>query len=213
MIKKLNPLPEYLIDRYRNWKSSHYDKNLEKFSGLAESHKPKTMFISCCDSRVLPTSIFEASEGEFFIHRNIANLVPAYIPDRNDNGTLAAIEYAIKVLKVKHLIVLGHTDCGGIKSAHSIKSKKISSDLIFVDKWLDNILPAFNNVEKNIAADEQIEKLTEESIKNSIRNLFMFPNLKNEVENNNISLHGLIHDIGSGRMKYLNPNTEEFDFI
>ena len=80
------------------------------------------MVISCCDSRIHATSIFGADEGEFFIHRNIANLVPVYSPDGENHGTSAAIEYAIKELKVQHLIILGHKDCGGIKNGHYIHS-------------------------------------------------------------------------------------------
>ena len=209
MIEKFSSLPEFLINRYYKWKSKHYDRNSNKFSELALGQKPKTMVISCCDSRVLPTSFFGVEEGEFFIHKNIANLVPIYSPDENDNGTFAAIEYAIKELKVKHLIVLGHSDCGGIKRAHLIHSKETKLNFIFIDKWLNNILPAFKKVEKNITNDDQINKLSEESIKSSIKNLFMFPDLKSEVENNNLSIHGLIYDIGSGKIKYLNPQTEK----
>ena len=106
MTNKISLPPKFLIDRYKNWKSSEYLKYKVKFRKLASSgQSPSTMVISCCDSRIHATSIFEADEGEFFIHRNIANLVPPYSPDGANHGTSAAIEYAIKELKVKHLIL------------------------------------------------------------------------------------------------------------
>ena len=95
------------------------------------------MVISCCDSRVHVTSIFGADEGDFFIHRNIANLgTTICTPDGDHHGTSAAIEYAIKELRVPHLIVLGHTGCGGIKSGHGLHSNNINPDYIFINKWL-----------------------------------------------------------------------------
>ena len=121
MINKLSPLPEFLINRYKGWKSKTYLKNISWYKKIAsEVQNPKAMVISCCDSRVHVTSIFGADEGEFFIHRNIANLIPPFSPDGDHHGTSAAIEYAIKVLKIQHLIILGHKDCGGIKSGHSM---------------------------------------------------------------------------------------------
>ena len=212
MIKQLTPLPEFLVSRYKNWKSTSYSKNANKFKKLASfGQNPSSMVISCCDSRVHVTSIFGADEGEFFIHRNIANLVPRYFPDGEHHGTSAAIEYATKELKIRHLIILGHTGCGGIKSGHSLHTSNLNPDYVFINKWLNILLPAFNNISKNISQKNQIEQLEEESIKNSLNNLFSFPNIKKEVENKSLSIHALIHDIGSGGLKYLNPITEEFE--
>ena len=214
MIKKLSPLPNFLVNRYKDWKSSSFLKNSNKFKKLASlGQNPKTMVISCCDSRVHVTSIFGADEGEFFIHRNIANLVPPFSPDGKHHGTSAAIEYATKELKVPHLIILGHTGCGGINSGYDLHNNKINPDYVFINKWLSIIMPAFNNISKNVSQKKQIELLEEESIKNSIKNLFSFPNIKKSVENDILSIHGLIHDIGSGGLKYLNPLTEEFEDI
>ena len=212
MTNKISPLPKFLIDRYKNWKSSEYLKNevqLRKLSSSGQS--PSTMVISCCDSRIHATSIFGADEGEFFIHRNIANLVPPYSPDGENHGTSAAIEYAIKELKVHHLIILGHRDCGGIKSGYSLHSDNTNPDYEFINKWLSILLPAFNNIAKDVSKSKQLELLEEESIKNSIINLFSFPYIKKAVENKNLSIHGLIHNIGSGGLKFLNPITEDFE--
>jgi len=214
MIKQLKPLPEFLVSRYKKWKSSLYLANVDQFKKLASfGQNPLSMVISCCDSRVHATSIFGADAGEFFIHRNIANLVPPYSPDGENHGTSAAIEYATKELKIQHLIILGHRDCGGIKSGHSLHANDLNPDYEFINKWLSILHPAFNNIEKNVSEKKQIEQLEEESIKISVNNLLSFPYIKKEVEDNNLSIHGLIHDIRSGGLKFLNPITEEFETL
>ena len=214
MINQLSPLPEFLVTRYKKWKSSSYLEGENHFKTLAFiGQSPSTMVISCCDSRIHATSIFGADAGEFFIHRNIANLVPLYSPDGENHGTSAAIEYATKELQIQHLIVLGHKDCGGIKSGYSLHSSRSSADYEFINKWLSILLPAFKKVKKDVSEKKQIEQLEEESIKISINNLFSFPYIKKAVDNKKLSVHGLIHDIGSGGLKFLNPSTEEFEKI
>ena len=212
MTNKISLPPKFLIRRYKNWKSNEYSKNEAQLRKLASSgQSPSTMVISCCDSRIHATSIFGANEGEFFIHRNIANLVPPYSPDGENHGTSAAIEYAIKQLKVQHLIILGHKDCGGIKNGHHIHSNSANPKYEFINKWLSILLPAYNKIQKDISEQKQISQLEQESIKVSINNLFSFPFIKNAIDENNLSIHGLIHDIGSGNLKFLNPVTENFE--
>jgi carbonic anhydrase len=212
MTKKISLPPKFLIDRYKKWKSNEYSKNEAQLRKLASSgQSPSTMVISCCDSRIHATSIFGADEGEFFIHRNIANLVPIYSPDGENHGTSAAIEYAIKELKVQHLIILGHKDCGGIKNGHHIHSNSANPKYEFINKWLSILLPAYNKIQKDISEQKQINQLEQESIKVSINNLFSFPFIKNAIDENKLSIHGLIHDIGSGNLKFLNPVTENFE--
>ncbi len=214
MINKLSPLPKFLINRYKDWKKNNYMQNISWYKKIAkEGQNPKAMVISCCDSRVHVTSILGADEGEFFIHRNIANLIPPFNPDGDHHGTSAAIEYATKELKVPHIIVLGHTGCGGIKSGHNLHSNNLDKDYVFINKWLTILLPAFKNISKNIPEKEQIKILEEESIKVSLNNLFDFPNIKESVDNKSLSVHGLIYDIGSGDLKSLNPSTKRFDII
>ena len=192
--------------------AKEYLENEEELRKLASSgQSPSTMVISCCDSRIHATSIFGADEGEFFIHRNIANLVPPYSLDVENHGTSAAIEYAIKELKVRHLIILGHQDCGGIKNGYHMHSNSADFNYEFINKWASIILPAFNKIQKNVSVKKQLNQLEEESIKVSIDNLFNFPFIKKTIEDNNLLIHGLIHDIGSGNLKFLNPVTQNFE--
>ena len=115
------PLPTYLVQRYHGWKATGYAENEAWYRHLAEQGQhPRAMVISCCDSRVHVTSIFGADQGEFFIHRNIANLVPPYVTDGGQHGTSAAVEFAVTALRVAHVIVIGHSACGGAQGCQKM---------------------------------------------------------------------------------------------
>ena len=208
-------LTSYLIKRYKGWKATAYEENKSWYKKIAnEGQNPSSMVISCCDARIHVTSIFGADSGEFFIHRNIANLVPPYNPDGDHHGTSAAVEYAVKILKISNIIVMGHSKCGGINSGfHLCKNNPNSQKTIFVDKWLNILKPAFESVIKkklNISDQEGINNLEKESIIISINNLIEYPFIKNLLEKNELALHGLWHDIGTGEIKSLDPKSLTF---
>ena len=197
-------LPKFIKNRYSFWKATSYlqnEKNIKKLAKLGQ--KPKAMIISCCDSRVNVSSIFGAKEGDFFIHRNIANIIPSYRSTKTDHSTFAAIEYAIKELKVPNFIVLGHTKCGGIKAGHSQHMKAQNKKYKFINSWLSNLLTAYKNIPKTLSIENQINFLEEENIRVSIHNLLQFPIVKKLVKNKKLSIYGLIYDIGSGDIKSL----------
>ena len=208
-------LPSYLIKRYKGWKATGYQENKSWYNKIAnEGQNPSSMVISCCDSRLHVTSIFGADSGEFFIHRNIANLVPPYNPDGDHHGTSAAVEYAVKILNISNIIIMGHSKCGGINSGyHLCKNKSIIENTIFIDKWLNILRPAFKKVtnsNKSISDEDGINILEKESIKTSIDNLINFPFIKESLKKNELALHGLWHDIGTGNIEFLDPNSLNF---
>lgn len=197
-------LPKFLKNRYNVWKATSYlqnEKNIKKLAKLGQ--KPKAMIISCCDSRVNVSSIFGAKEGDFFIHRNIANIIPSYGSTKTDHSTFAAIEYAIKELKVPNFIVLGHTKCGGIKAGHSQHMIGQNKKYKFINSWLSNLRTAYKNIPKKLSIENQINFLEEENIRVSIQNLLQFPIVKKMVKNKKLSIFGLIYDISSGDIKSL----------
>ena len=115
------PLPPELVARYRAWQERRSPEEIARHTETAEKGQtPKAMIITCCDSRVLISEIFGNEPGDFFIHRNIANLVPPSEPDGRSHGTSAAIEYAVIALQVEHLIVMGHRGCGGVRGCHDM---------------------------------------------------------------------------------------------
>jgi len=214
MSNNIKTLPSYLIKRYKGWKATIYEENKSWYKKIAnEGQNPKAMVISCCDSRIHVTSMFGADSNEFFIHRNIANIVPPFNPDGDHHGTSAAVEYAIKTLNIPHIIILGHSYCGGIASGYNLcKGNHNLDKSIFVSKWLNILKPAYENISKtNIQSDlEGIKKLEKESIIISLKNLTDFPFIKKVIENNELVLHGLWHDIGSGSLEMLDPKSLKF---
>ena len=208
----IKPLPEKFIKKYKGWKSSGFLNHKDLFERLTvEGQSPSAIIISCVDSRVHSTQIFEAEPGDFFIHRNIANLVPPYDLDSDNMGTAAALEFAVCGLNVSHIIILGHSGCGGIKNGYNLcKNDKKNSDLFFVNKWLKLLKPAFSILPTHASDQSGIEELEKTSIKISIKNLIDFPFIKNELDKGTLSIHGLWHDIASGNLEMLDPENMEF---
>jgi carbonic anhydrase len=196
------PLPSYLVQRYHGWKATTYAENRAWYKRLAdEGQRPRAMVISCCDSRVHVTSIFGADQGEFFIHRNIANLVPSHNPDGEHHGTSAAVEFGVTALKVAHLIVLGHSSCGGVKGCHDMCSGQapaLEEKSSYVGRWMDILRPGYQRVE-GIADDrERIRELEKQAVLVSLENLMTFPFVRAAVEADELTLHGLWTDVGEG---------------
>jgi len=212
-MKNVSPLPEYLVTRYRDWKTGLFLEKQEKHARLAtEGQSPKVMVISCCDSRVHVTSIFGAETGEFFIHRNVANLVPPFADDDAHHGTSAAIEFAVTALKVEHIIVLGHSQCGGVRHCHdSCHGDLPAHNKGFVDRWMDILRPGYDRV-KHIENDaERITALELTSVIVAIENLQEFPFIQEAMASGQLSLHGLWHSIGDGVLMAYNATTGNFE--
>lgn len=199
----VRPLPQYLISRFHGWKATSYAQNSAWYRRLAQDgQRPRAMVIACCDSRVHVSGIFGADSGEFFVHRNIANLVPPHAPDGQQHGTSAAVEYAVTSLKVAHLIVVGHTSCGGVAGCHAMcfgHAPELEEKSSFVGRWMDILRPGFERV-KDLPEADQVGALEREAVMVSIENLMTFPFVRAAVETGQMTLHGLLHDIGEGTL-------------
>src|SRR5262245_64865263 len=125
-------LPDRLTEGYRAFLAGRFASERYRYEQLAESgQKPEIMVIGCVDSRVSPEVIFDASPGELLVVRNVANLVPPYEPDRNSqHGTSAALEFGVQALRVKHIVVLGHAHCGGIRAFADEQEPLSTGDLL-----------------------------------------------------------------------------------
>ena len=206
------PIPKFLINNYKNWRLSNYNNSKSLYDKAATSkQKPKAIFISCCDSRVNPENIFQSQIGDFFIHRNIANIVPPF--NKENDTTASALEYAIKALNVPHVIVLGHSCCGGIEYGYQMHIKnKVNKNLKSVNKWINQIGSIFNN-SKNLKDTNDIHYFEKENIKNSINNLLTYPYILNLKKNNKIQIHGIWYELKSGKIMYLNYKSNKFEQI
>ncbi|SHE29563.1 carbonic anhydrase [Ruegeria intermedia] len=211
------PLPSYLVQRYHGWKATTYSENQAWYRRLAtEGQRPRAMVISCCDSRVHVTSIFGADQGEFFIHRNIANLVPPYEPDGERHGTSAAIEYAVTALKVAHLIVLGHSQCGGVQGCIDMckgNAPQLEAKESFVGRWMDILKPRFELVAEIDDSTEQARQFERQAVVASLENLMTFPFVESAVKAGELSIHGLWTDIGEGALEFYDPKEKKFALV
>lgn len=208
------PLPHYLVQRYHGWRATGYAENKAWYRRLVtDGQHPRAMVISCCDSRVHVTSIFGADQGEFFIHRNIANLVPPYAPDGDYHGTSAAVEYAVTALQVAHLIVLGHSNCGGVKGCRDMclgHAPELEEKSSFIGRWMEILRPKFALVEHETDSDRQLMLLEKQGVVTSLENLMTFPFVKQRVEDGLLTIHGLWTDIGEGGLEVYTPQSGDF---
>ena len=208
------PLPNYLVSRFQGWKATTYKDNRAWYRRLAESGQhPRAMVISCCDSRVHVTSIFGADEGEFFIHRNIANLVPPYNPDGERHGTSAAVEYAVTSLGVAHIVVLGHSNCGGVKGCHDMccgLAPALEEKTSFVGRWMEMLRPSWLEVAGIADEAARVRALEKAAVVMSLRNLLTFPFVAAAVEAEEMTLHGLWTSMGEGSLEAYDPATGGF---
>ncbi|MFC0279391.1 carbonic anhydrase [Falsigemmobacter intermedius] len=197
-------LPTYLVQRFHGWRATAWQDNKAWYKRLATGGQhPRAMVISCCDSRVHVTSIFGADEGEFFIHRNIAALVPPFTDDGNHHGTSAALEYAVTALKVAHVVVLAHSNCGGVKGCHDMCSghaPALEEKSSFVGRWMDILRPGYERV-IHLPQDEQVDALEKQAVLVSLENLMSFPFVRAAVEAEELTLHGLWTSIGEGSLE------------
>ncbi len=216
-MKHARALPATLVSRFHGWKATGYADNKAWYRRLAsEGQHPRAMVISCCDSRVHVTSIFGADQGEFFIHRNIANLVPPYESDGHQHGTSAALEYAVSALKVAHVIVMGHSACGGVRGFYDMvmgDAPELVEETSFVGRWMDLLKPGYERVKEVHSGQDCIHALEREAVIVSLDNLMTFPFVRAAVEAEELTLHGLWHDIGEGDLFWYDSQTEGFQLV
>ncbi len=212
-MKIASPLPEYLARRYHGWRATSHAENAAWFRRLAEEgQRPRTMVISCCDSRVNITHIFGADQGEFFMHRNIANLVPPYNPDGDHHGTSAAIEYGVTALNVANLIVVGHSQCGGVAGCDAMcngHAPELESKTSFVGTWLNMLRPGHERV-KDLPDEERLTALEKEGVIVSLENLATFPFISERIADGRLALHGLWKNIADGTIEGYDPEKGAF---
>lgn len=208
----MQDFPQSLLAGYRNFMSGRYSDERERYRTLAEAgQKPQILVIACCDSRAAPETIFDAGPGELFVMRNVANMVPPYEPDGQYHATSAALEYAVQVLKVKSIVVMGHGRCGGIQAALDPSSEPLSPG-DFIGKWMGLLKPVAEQIQ-NTAVMTQSERQTaleRVAIRTSLNNLRNFPFVRTSEIEGQTSLHGAWFDISTGELWVMNPETGDF---
>ena len=204
--------PARLIEGYRTFLAERLPTEQTRFRELAdEGQKPETMVIGCCDSRVSPEVIFDAAPGELFVVRNVANLVPPYTPDGAQRAVSAALEFAVQALRVKHIVVLGHARCGGIRGYAEQGEPLSPGD--FIGGWMELIAPtarAAGGPECFPSHTDYLAHLERASILQTLKNLLTFPWISTRVERGVLALHGSYFDVATGELSLLEQESGRF---
>jgi carbonic anhydrase len=207
----MSPFPPHLLEGYRTFTSQRLPTEQSRYRDLSvRGQSPDVMVIGCCDSRVSPEVIFDAGPGELFVVRNVANLVPVYAPDGGAHGVSAALEYAVNVLKVKHVVVLGHAQCGGIRAF--IDKIEPLSEGDFIGRWMAMFVKPGEIVEqrdRESMADFTV-RIEKAAIFRSLENLMTFPFVRSLAEHGELNLHGAYFGVAEGSLFVLDQAAKEF---
>lgn len=196
---------------FRQLGFKHFEEDFDVL--VKKGQKPEVLFIGCSDSRVVPDLIVDSKPGDMFILRNVGNFVPPFKADNDFHGSAAAIEYAVSVLNVKHIIVCGHSYCGACQSLYLDLGNDVG--LIHVRKWLELGEQAKEYVIKNFGttlSQEEIYRKTEKtSVVYQLQNLLTYPEVKRKVDEGLLSIHGWYYKIEDGSIEEYNQKTQKFE--
>lgn len=215
-------LPSLLTDGFGRFRRGRFVTSRKQFEMLAEAGQtPEVMVLSCCDSRVPPEVVFDADPGELFVMRNIANLVPPHETTGRYHGVSAAIEFAVLGLKVKHIVILGHSSCGGVRAyleeagvvppAGGQPRRRTEGD--FIGSWMSLLEDSREEVLKAMpgrAPGEIQTGLEQASVRSSLKNMRSFACVSTLESRGRLCLHGAHFDIGSGTLSLLDEKTTRF---
>ena len=205
------PFPTRLVEGYNAFLGGRLREEQSRYRELAESgQSPEIMVIGCCDSRVSPEVIFDARPGELFVVRNVANLVPPYTPDGAQRAVSAALEFAVQALKVKHIVVLGHAQCGGIRAFAEESAPLSPGD--FIGRWMEMISPAAKAVgpRGELPMPDYLAKLEQASMLATLDNLMTFPCVRILAERGKLHLHAAYFGVATGGLSVLDRDSGVF---
>jgi carbonic anhydrase len=208
------PFPQRLIDGYSAFRAERLPNEQSRFRDLAEhGQRPEVMVIACCDSRCSPEVIFDAGPGELFVARNIANLVPPYTPDGAQRAMSAALEFAVQALKVNHIVVLAHAQCGGIRAFAEEREPLSPGD--FIGHWIKLLEPAGHEVgpRGGRALDEYLTTLEQASAVKTLENLLTFPDVRRRVQAGELQLHAAYFGVATGDLSVYDEGTRRFERV
>lgn len=207
--------PERLLSGYQTFATQRLPTEQSRYRELSErGQAPEVMVIGCCDSRVSPEVIFDAGPGELFVVRNVANIVPPYAPDGAAHGVSAALEFGVQVLRVKHIVVLGHAQCGGIKALAQEDAAPLSPG-DFIGKWMSLLTPALEATPRAAGEADQefITRLEKAAVRRSVENLMTFPCISILADRGSLALHGAYFGVAKGSLSILDRASGAFKAV
>ena len=197
---------------FERFQERYFSSDSELFTRLRQGQSPTALVISCCDSRADPGMLLGAGPGDIFVVRNVANLVPPYNSETQMPGIRADIEFAVKSLNVAHIIILGHSGCGGIRALMDGEGVT-ANNYEFIGTWVSIARPVRERVLRELAGRpeaEQVRACEHGAIAQTLENLMTFPWIRERVERGALELHGWYFDIDAGDLLGYSPKTMSF---
>ena len=206
----MKDIPRFLAG-FKNFQRTYFCDGSTFFSDLKRGQTPKVLVIACSDSRVDPAILTGCEPGDMFVVRNVANLVPPYEKTPGNHGVSAAVEYAVRVLGVEHVIVLGHSCCGGIQALMHPQKEKLGE---FIAPWVKIAEPALREVNEKLADKDfhlRQHACEKAAVLVSLENLLTFPWVFERVMRGEMHLHGWYFDLERGELLSYLPETGSFE--
>lgn len=197
-----------LIAGITKFQNEVFPKNRHLYQQLATGQQPDTHFICCADSRVVPNEMLQVGAGELFISRNAGNIVPPY--SHVHCGTSATVEYAVEILKVRHIVVCGHSDCGAMKAL--LTPEKVNG-FRAIRQWIrhaERVNQLAKELHDSDDEHEYLERLIEENVISQLDNLMTYPGVAARTRTGSLLLHGMTFDIGTGQVRMLDRTALKF---
>jgi carbonic anhydrase len=205
-------VPTRLLEGHERFRKDYFEHGRELFESLARGvQRPEALFIGCCDSRVVPNFIVSAAPGELFVLRNIANIVPRYEEGQVQNRSVgAAVEFAVHVLRVPHVIVCGHTSCGGL-GALLDGTERLARDTPTLAAWLANAAGVLDRLRRHDLQGEALARqLVFENVVVQLENLMSYPVVMRALEEDRLEMHGWVYDLADASLRIFDPASNEF---
>jgi carbonic anhydrase len=206
-------MPQHLLEGHHAFRKEYFEHERELFDALAAGrHEPTAMVISCSDARVVPNIILKAQPGDLFVVRNIANLVPPY-EDVRYRSVGAALEYAVHVLRVPHIVVCGHTQCGGLRALIN-GHEKLVDDMPSLAAWLHDAAAVRGRLARlhTECTGERLEKeLINENVVVQLEHLLTYPVVARALNERRLEIHGWVYDLTEARVRVYRPDQNLFE--
>ncbi|MDI3254304.1 carbonic anhydrase [Pseudacidobacterium ailaaui] len=200
---------EKLIAGYKKFRSEVYPEKQDLFQQLAQSQNPQALFLTCSDSRIVPDLVLQTGPGDLFHCRDVGNIVPPY--GEMPGGVSATIEYAVSVLKVRHFIICGHSDCGAMKGLLNHRSL---DSLPNAASWLRFSRPALETIEKTLGPeasyDQRLQTLIRANVVRQMEHARTHPSVAAALASGQLLLHGWTYDIPHGIVEAFHPESSQF---
>lgn len=216
MSDALTPQFDRLVAGYHRFREQGWTPNRERWASLRETQAPEVMVIACSDSRVDPSQIFDVDPGEIFVVRNVAAMVPPFETTPGHHGVSAALEFAVQVLKVKEIVVMGHGMCGGCKAALTQEMRGFEPGQGgFVADWIALLDEARDEVARTHGIEGRpAERAMEQAgVKVSLQNLRTFPCIRSKERSGELKLSGAFFAISDGVLHVLDEGDGHFHAV